>query len=150
MTDVIAGKVARVNSDRELIINRGSDHGVDEGMLFRIKGAPVDITDPETGDSIGRVSRVKVVVRVEEVDLKFCIARTFRTRRINIGGAYEGLSALSQMFQPPKWETRIETLRRDPSQGQGLPRGESVVAVGDIAETAEEADLDAATSTTWR
>lgn len=56
MTDVIGGKVVRVNSDRELIINRGSEHGVGEGMLFRVKGAPVDITDPDTGESIRRVS----------------------------------------------------------------------------------------------
>ncbi len=51
----IQGKIARVNSDRELIVNRGSDHGVKPGMIFRVKGADVEITDPDTGESLGEV-----------------------------------------------------------------------------------------------
>lgn len=146
----ITGKVARVNSDRELIVNRGSEHGVTEGMLFRVKGTELEVKDPDTGDVIGSVSKVKVVVRVEEVDEKFSIARTFRTRRVNVGGAYEGLSGLSKMLQPPRWETRVETLRRDRQQGEEIPPGESVVSIGDVVETADEDDLDAATTTNWR
>jgi hypothetical protein len=146
----ITGKVARVNSDRELIVNRGIEHGVTVGMHFRVRGADVEVKDPDTGDVIGNVSKVKVVVRVEEVAEKFSIARTFRSRTVNIGGAFEGLSGLSRILQPPRWETRVETLRRDPRDGEEIFPGDRVVSVGDLVETAEEADLDAVTTTSWR
>ena len=150
MTDRITGKVARVTSDRELIINRGAEHGVTEGMVFRVKGSPVEIVDPDTGDAIGNVSRVKVLVRVDEVDEKFCIARTFRSRSTNVGGQFEGVSSLSRLLQPPKWETRFETLRRSSSDGQEISAQESIVSIGDLVETADDEDLDAVTTTAWR
>ena len=90
------------------------------------------------------------MVRVEEVAEKFSIARTFRSRTVNIGGAFEGLSGLSRILQPPRWETRVETLRRDPRDGEEIFPGDRVVSVGDLVETAEEADLDAVTTTSWR
>jgi hypothetical protein len=150
MTVRIEGKVARVSSDRELIINRGSEHGVEVGMVFRVKGTDVQVKDPDTGEILGEVSRIKVLVRVDEVAEKFCIARTFRTQRVNVGGVNDSLTGLNQIFQPPKWETRVETLRRDPAKGERISPGESVVAVGDLVETADDSDLDAAATTAWR
>jgi hypothetical protein len=69
---------------------------------------------------------------------------------VNVGGANEGLSGLSQILLPPRWETRVETLRRDPSAEERISPDESVVSVGDQVETADEADLDAAATTAWR
>lgn len=151
MTDRIVGKVARINSDRELIINRGSEHGVEEGLIFRVKGAPIDITDPDSGASLGTVSSVKLFVRAEEVDGKFCIARTFRTKRVNVGG-YGGIGSLSGILQPPKYETRVETLRRGRYAGEPISEEESLVEVGDLVESladGEEVDADI-TTTLWR
>jgi hypothetical protein len=150
MTSPITGKVAAVNSDRELIINKGAGDGVEAGMLFRVKGPDVTIKDPDTGDILGKVSKVKVVVRVEEVADRFSIARTFRTRRVNIGGEYDLTGGLARMLQPPRWETRVETLRRNTRDGESIDPSESVVSVGDIVETADEGDEDAVTTTTWR
>jgi hypothetical protein len=150
MAERVTGKVARVTSDRELIINRGSEHGVAVGMVFRVKGSPVDVIDPDTNQSIGTVARVKVVVRVVEVDIKFSIARTFRSSRVNVGGEFVALPSLSQVLQPPKWETRYETLRKDPDKGEYISGEESVVAVGDIVEEADDDDLDAAATTLYR
>ncbi len=150
MTDRIVGKVARVSSDRELIINRGLEHGVEVGMIFRVKGADIDVTDPDTGEPLGQVSRIKVLVRAEEVAEKFCIARTFRTRNVNVGGTNVAGLSLSEMFQPPKWETRVETLRRDPEADTRMSAAQSVVSVGDLVETADDEDMDAAATTAWR
>jgi hypothetical protein len=151
MTGRIAGKVAKVTSDRELIINRGSEHGVGEGMIFRIKGSPLEVTDPDTGEVLGVVSRAKVLVQVVEVGGKFCIARTFRSRRVNVGGKFDvGSSGLSRMLQPPKWETRYETLRRAPSEGEEIEESDSIVAIGDLVELVDEEDVDAEETTIWR
>lgn len=146
-TERIIGKVAQVTSDRELIINRGSEHGVKRDMFFKVKDEEVVIQDPDTGDELGTVSPVKVVVRVDEVAPKFSIARTFREHRIKVqeavegGAAYHALqqgTSLRGMFQPPvpeKWETRVETLRLDPRKGEHLPESESVVSRGDVVES---------------
>ena len=45
MAERITGKVARVNSDRELIINRGSEDGVVSGMYFYVKDDALEVLD---------------------------------------------------------------------------------------------------------
>src|SRR4051812_6821678 len=53
---LITGFVARVLNSRELVINRGSEHGVELDMHFEVL-APEgeDITDPETGEPLGSI-----------------------------------------------------------------------------------------------
>lgn len=162
MTERIVGKVARINSDRELILNRGSKHGVVKGTVFYIKGEPIEVPDPDTKEILGVVSPIKVVVEVHEVGDGFCIARTFRTRRIQIspaepGGELYGLagrSTMSRYLQPPKpakFETKVETLRSDPQKGEHINESESVVQVGDIAESVLKGeDINPVTTTLFR
>lgn len=149
----LTGKVARVNSDRELVINRGATHGVLVGHMFRIKASPVSIEDPDTHQEIGHISPVKVVVRVSDVDEQFCIARTFRTRTVNVGGNFggSGINSLSSLLQPPKYETRVETLRRSPDEAY-LSAKDSIVRVGDPVEAIDsDEDADSEPSATvWR
>jgi hypothetical protein len=164
MTDRVMGKVARVTSDRELIINRGSDDGVENGMYFYIKGEPEEITDPDTDQVLGEVAPIKVVVRADEVAEKFCIARTFRSRRVKVSDAVEGgvlygslgagMNPLRDALQPPrpaKFETQIETLRMDPKKGSPIKAAESVVQRGDVAESvSEDEDINPVTTTLFR
>jgi len=79
MGQPIEGKIAEVVSYREVAINRGFKHGVAEGMVFAIIGDPIQITDPDTNKTIGKVDREKLRVKVSEVQEEFCIARTFAT-----------------------------------------------------------------------
>lgn len=161
MTDRIVGKVAAVNSDRELVINRGSEHGVTLDDYFYIKGEPIEITDPDTGDSLGSIAPTKAVVKVREIADKFCIVRTFRTSEILVEEAVRGnndlanaLNPLGRYLQPPKpakYETRVETFRLDPSKGEPISATESVVSVGDVAQSLLEGEtLDPATTTLFR
>lgn len=159
MTERIQGKVAKVTSDRELIINRGREHGVTKGTYFYIKDEPLEITDPDSGKPIGTVSPIKVVVQAEEIADKFCIARTFRTSRVKIsdeikgGSLYGAISTgrLDNWLQPPKpaqFETKIETLRYDPKKGKQISSGESVVKIGDLAESVSTGeDINPVTTT---
>lgn len=164
MTERIVGKVAKVTSDRELIINRGSADGVEQGMYFYIKGEPDEIIDPDTNEQLGKIAHIKVVVRADEVADKLCIAHTFRTRRIQVSEAVEGgslygsvgasLNPLAKSLQPPRqaqYEEKVETLRLDPKKGRPINPADSIVKVGDIAVFVEpEEDIDPVTTTLFR
>jgi len=141
-------KVVRVITDREVAISGGAEAGISKGDTLLILGKPVEITDPETGEILGEVVRTKAVVRAYDVKERFALARTFRSRMVNVGGL--ATNALANVFEPPKWETRTETLRRSPEAGDVLPAGESIVQVGDSVEKFEGDANDIPSSTVWR
>jgi hypothetical protein len=155
----IRGKVARINSDRELIINRGENDGVKQGAHFYIRGEPLTVEDPDTGEPLGEVLPIKMVVRAEEVSEKFCIARTFRSKRVKVRDAEPGnenLLGLSwrQQLQPPRpaeYETQVETFRMDPKKGSAISANQSVIRVGDVVESVLPGeDIDPVTTTLFR
>jgi hypothetical protein len=75
----IEGKVARILNKYEVVINRGSIHGVEEGMRFIIYEPGEDIIDPETQASLGKYEYVKRKVRVVNVSDKFSTAKSDET-----------------------------------------------------------------------
>lgn len=125
MTDRIEGQVARILSDRRVVINRGSVDGVQEGMRFALlSSAGLDIRDPETGLPIGSVEVAKTVVKVVSVSEHLAIARTFRT--IKSSGIFSSLYAGQG--------ERVETLRTDEDTAEReIEESESRVKTGDLA-----------------
>jgi len=146
--DRLQGKVAEVVSDRELILNRGSDHGVRSGMYFAILDPDaVGITDPDTGEQLGGIRIVKIVVQAVEVAPKLTLARTFKTRTINIGGpgGSNGLSSFSAMFappDPPEYVEQVEKLTLDRNAPRKIDPAESVVSRGDPFESATPREVE--------
>ncbi|WP_084075266.1 hypothetical protein [Demequina sp. NBRC 110052] len=141
--DGVKGKVARIVSDREVILNRGLDDGVEVGATFYIFDAnTVDVADPDTGENLGGVRRVKALVRAIDVAPRLTLARTFRTRKVNTGGT----GTFGTLLASPKWETKVETLRIDPQAGKPIADDEAVVAQGDPFEQTFDDDLDTAPS----
>ena len=98
-------------------------------MIFKIlstKGS--DITDPDTGDPLGTVDLAKTSVKVTIVHERVAVASTYRTREVNVGGT--GF-AVSGLFVPPKWETRVETLKIEDADVEELDEAEAYVHTGD-------------------
>lgn len=115
-------KVAAVNGSTELVLNRGINSGVEEGDTFAILASETsDVPDPDTGEPLGRLREVLAVVKVVEVGTRFCVARTFRNRSVRIS---TGLG-VSSMFQPPKYETRLETVSGVEPGDLAIPAKES-------------------------
>ena len=111
-TDPIRGKVARVLNAREVAINVGSGDGVEVGMIFKILSAKgSQITDPDTEEILGSVELEKTRVQVIMVQERIAVASTYRSKKVNVGGTGPSFGAL--LFEPPKWETRVETLKID-------------------------------------
>lgn len=128
----VRGAVAQILNSRELVINRGKEHGVALSMVFDVL-APEgeDILDPETGDVLGSVDRTKVVVKVVQVEPKLAVARTFKSHRRNIGGRGMGGSGFDNLFKPPKYVVEYETLKTSETTWEDLPEEESYVKIGD-------------------
>ena len=128
-TQPIRGKIARVLNSREVAINKGSDDGIKIGMIFKIlstKGS--EIEDPDTGEPLGSVDIVKTRVKVTMLQGRVSVASTYRSYRVNVGGSGFGLSGL---FEPPKWQTRTETLKIDEAAIQELDEEDAIVHTGD-------------------
>lgn len=130
----LRGKVARVLNSRELAINLGLEHGVAVGNLFDVldpKGE--DITDPETGEVLGSVERPKVRVKVISVQEKLCIASTYKSRKVNVGGMGRdlGFGRMADMLRPPEYVTKYETLKTKEKTWEDLDEKESFVKTGD-------------------
>lgn len=144
-------RVATIFNDRELALNAGSAQGVVAEDVYRILSAtPHKIVDPETKEELGEIVHTKAVVRVYEVQERFSLARTFRSRRVNVGGQGGGLTTFSKMFEPPEYEVRVETLRRNPNVGpQQIKPEQLAVAVGDVAEKVTGDVNDLPSMTIW-
>jgi hypothetical protein len=72
----VEGKVAKILGKGEIVLNRGSSHGVRQGMLFEIF-APEgeEVWDPDTGETLGTVEDVKAKAEITEVKEKLAVAR---------------------------------------------------------------------------
>jgi len=132
----IRGKVARILTSRELVINVGAKDGVTEGMYFDVmdpKGE--DITDPDTGSVLGSIARPKVRVQVTAVQEHLAVAATFKKKQVNVGGQGSsfalGVGGLADLLTPPKWITKYETLKTNERTWEDLEEKESFVKTGD-------------------
>ena len=79
----IEGKVARVLNERDLVVNKGSEAGVKEGMKFKITEPDIVIVDPDTKESLGMLNREKIRVNIVDVQPKFSIGKTYETYTVN-------------------------------------------------------------------
>jgi hypothetical protein len=135
--DQIRGKVARILNRRQLVINRGNEHGVTVGMQFAVLYAlGTDILDPDTKEPLGSIPVPKVIVKVVRVEERLSIASTFRRYR-TVAGPLVTWADFANLNRPS--EVRVETLSTDESTfKQELKEADSFVRVGDeVAEVVE-------------
>ena len=125
----IHGKVAVILNERDLVINKGHDDGVSEGMLFKVTQPNVSITDPDSGVELGVLTREKINVKVFEVHQNFSVAKTYETYRFTEPSALE----LAQALHRGRTVTRVRKILIEPSGREGVTIGVSgsTVNVGD-------------------
>lgn len=75
MNDLIRCKVAKILSERELVITAGSSEGVEVGMTFNIVGR-ISIEDPDSSEFLESIPVTKLAVRVSTVGNRVSVART--------------------------------------------------------------------------
>lgn len=111
----IRGSVAKILNAREIIINRGTEDGVEPGMRFTILDPEEDdVTDPETGEVLGVIHRPKLDVIVGRVEPRLAFARTPHARRVNAGGPdWEAMSRAFDRIRKPRYATHTGALQTD-------------------------------------
>ena len=63
-------KVAKVIDEYMLVINKGSDDGIKDGQRFLIYAIGDEVTDPDTGEPLGKLEIVKGTGRVTHCQAK--------------------------------------------------------------------------------
>jgi hypothetical protein len=126
---VIEGKVAAILNARELVINRGSKHGVQEGMTFAVlDNTGASIKDPDTNEEIGSVLRDKIRVKIVQVKDSLSVGRTYEVTR-GRGGLFGSASIADMLaYEPP----HPRTLSTDEAVFPPLNESQSYVKRGDI------------------
>jgi len=137
MDKAITARVAAVIDDSTLVLNAGSAQGVREGMLFVVFGEHDEITDPETGASLGKWESVKARVVVTHVQDRMCTVRSPQAQEEQVS---DGTRPLSTMMvehslgrygdQTDQWQ-RLDVRARDL---RGSPRAQPI-RVGDGARS---------------
>lgn len=134
-TDRIEAKVARILTARDLVLNRGSEGGVEVGMRFAVlnsKGR--EIVDPDTKEVLGSVELPKTFVKVISIEPRLSVARTFREFRTPARPGALTLPSLSAVMYGTPERVEVETLKTDESRLKDeMDENDSYVKIGDLA-----------------
>ena len=122
--NVAEGRVARILNERELVINLGTEQGIQDGMKFSVLEETGNILAPETRESLGSLTREKIRVKIVDVRPKLSVGRTYETISARAPGSFLGLLQTSTI-------RKIQTINVVGSEA--APFGDSVgyVKVGD-------------------
>jgi len=136
-TALLQGKVAKILTEREVVINIGKGQGVRKGMKFAILAStPEEISDPETGEILGVVDRPKVLVQATEVQERIAICSTYRTIKIPAGALNPAYYWKNLLDSPQEVPDTLEI--KDSSLPAPLSPQESYVKIGDRVKQVEE------------
>ena len=145
MSTPIEGKVAAIIDDTTLVLNVGSEQGVQEGMAFAIFALHGEIADPDSGQPLGRWEAVKARVVATHVQPRLCTVRAPVVGEVPVVGDTRPLSAMMVEHSVARAPGQEQWQRLDVRGGdvRGRPQNQPI-AVGDgarslaMAEPAEE------------
>jgi hypothetical protein len=72
----IEGKVIRVLNPTEIVINLGSSHGITGESRFIVFETGAEVTDPDSGESLGQLEMVKGRAEAKHVQEKMSTLRS--------------------------------------------------------------------------
>jgi hypothetical protein len=76
MNENIEGKIAAILDRSTVVINRGSDQGVEKGTEFYIYSKLGPFFDPDSGDNLGEATKIWGKVKATIIEKRFCVAET--------------------------------------------------------------------------
>lgn len=140
--NLVSGQVAKIVSDTDILINRGTEDGIENGAYFVVLDKDeLEIEDPENAVIAGSVRNVKLAFQVVQVSEHLSLARTFRTYTVNVGGQGPDMSSLMGFGKAPKYIQEIERFTADPEDKIDRSTVRKNIAIGDeVREMANRED----------
>ncbi len=132
---MIKGKVARILSDSEVVLNVASKDGVKLDMDFVIYSESDHIFDPTTSEDLGAIETVKGRITVTHVMEKMSRAET-STYKVALPSLYEQAMGVGVRGLYPQTETRRHRLEIDKQQPKPL-KDDLTVKIGDPVRSVE-------------
>ena len=131
----IEGKIAKILDEFNIIVNKGRADGVAEGMRFVVYAEVDEVTDPETGESLGNWELIKGRLAASHVQDKMTVCSA-ETRPADVPDGYDPrthtlsaeMIAVSMMSRGAKADQ--EKLDIDRSSLSGIPSAKPIT-VGD-------------------
>ncbi len=66
-------KIVKIISEYKVVVNAGSNSYINEGDTLEVFQPGQEVTDPDTGESLGTLDFVKAKLRVVDVFPKMCV-----------------------------------------------------------------------------
>lgn len=130
----IEGKVAEILDKYTLVANIGEEDNVEEGMKFEVYEEGPMITDPETGEELGKPETVKIRVVADEVMENMSLMTT-ETKTYK----YNTLASFSRSIDNPFVET--ERVQKKIKTDKYLSDNRKKLEVGDsLREVTDDQD----------
>ena len=131
MTNQIKAKVAQVLNSREMVINKGANAGVTQGMQFSVLNSKGQrVIDPETKVELGSLNLEKARVKVTKVYENMSICSTFRIRGGGFSSGFYG-NVATDLFKLGK--PVVETFETDAEIIKEIDTTNLAVQIGDDA-----------------
>ena len=74
-------RIVKIIHEYRVVVNAGSNYSVREDDIFEVYQPGQEITDPETGESLGMLDYVKAKLRVVDVFPKMCVCENRDTKQ---------------------------------------------------------------------
>ena len=75
----IDGKIAKIVDEYHVVVNRGSEHGVEEGMDFIVYREEGSVQDPDTGEELGELEHPLARLKPEHIMEKMTLMASNET-----------------------------------------------------------------------
>lgn len=114
-------RVVRIIDDTSLVVNAGTENGVEKGDIMQICGVGATIVDPETKKELGCLDIVKAKLNVSEVYDKMCVCET----------PYVS-TYFSNLLSSSLFSSKQEKMDVEPTEILG--DGDKTIRIGDVAK----------------
>jgi len=143
MKKLIEGKVARILSDSVVVLNVGTAAGVTVGMAFVVLAQGEEVTDPESGEALGRWEVPKGYVRATHAQERLTTCEGFLPGRKGTDKEDPSTNVLSaalitHSMHPETWRAKSTPLNVIRSEVSGMP----VIGPISVGDTVRELQLE--------
>ncbi len=134
----LRGQVAAILDDQRLLINLGIEQGVSINDRFVIFEFGNDITDPETGQSLGKLELIKAQVEAIHVQEKMSLVMPIQKETTTSSSVLS--ATLAQTHVGSSADLYRDHLNIKKNQALGLSQVNSQITVGDKVRSIKSID----------